>query len=106
MQIFYIYFLMLASSTNMIYPAEADIVAFFKNLIEGLHPYVNANEVTLNFSSSIKQQELLYQPFLLSQSVMQLVGNIINLLPPKNNTSPWIVAHESPVKLKVSVPLT
>jgi len=37
----------------MIYPAEADIVAFFKKLIEGLHPYVNANEVTLNFSSSI-----------------------------------------------------
>ena len=68
----------------MIYPAEADIVQFLKSLAQGLQAYAKANEVQLSFSSSIKKQELHYQPFLLSQSVLQLVCNIINLLPPKN----------------------
>ena len=68
----------------MIYPAEADIIPFFKPLVKGLQPYAKANEVHFSFSSTIKKQTLQYQPFLLSQSVVQLVCNIINLLPPKS----------------------
>ncbi len=36
------------------------------------------------FHPTIKKQVLLYQPFLLSQSVVQLTCDIINLLPPKS----------------------
>ena len=69
----------------MIYPAEADIVAFLKSLVQALQPYAQANEVHISFSSGIKKQVVQYQPFLLSQSLVQLVCNIINLLPPKSN---------------------
>ena len=66
----------------MIYPAEADIVSFFKGLIQSLQSYALANGVTLSFTSGIKKLPLQYQPFLLTQSVVHLVCNLINLVPP------------------------
>ncbi|MCW3092079.1 MAG: response regulator [Ferruginibacter sp.] len=68
----------------MIYPAEADIVIFLKLLSQSLQPYAAANDVHISFSSAIKKQVIRYHPFLLSQSLLQLICNIINLLPPKN----------------------
>ena len=69
----------------MIYSSEADIVQFLKGLAQSLQPYAKANEVHLSFSSGIKKQMVQYQPFLLSQSLVQLICNIINLLPPKSS---------------------
>ena len=69
----------------MIYPSEADIVPFIKSLTHGLQPYAQANKVNITFSSGIKKQVLLYQPFLLTQSLVQLICDIINLLPPKSD---------------------
>jgi AraC-like DNA-binding protein len=68
----------------MIYPAEADIVLFIKSLAQGLLPYAQANKVHISFSSAVKKQVMHYQPFLLSQSIIQLICNIVNLLPPNN----------------------
>ncbi len=68
----------------MIYSSEADLVPFLKGLVKSLFPYAKANEVDLKYVSDIKKQVLMYQPFLLSQSLIQLVCNIINLLPPKS----------------------
>jgi len=69
----------------MIYPSDADIVPFVKNLSNGLQPYGQANQVHISFISDIKKQILNYQPFLLSQSLVQLICDIINLVPPKSN---------------------
>ncbi len=68
----------------MIYASIADIVPFLKGLAQSLHPYAQANEVQISFSSDIKKQMVQYQPFLLSQSLVQLICNIINLAPPKS----------------------
>ena len=68
----------------MIYSSEADIVQFLKSLTRGLQPYAQANEVKISFSSAIKKQVVDYNPFILSQSLVQLICNIINLLPPKS----------------------
>ncbi|MCX6269052.1 MAG: helix-turn-helix domain-containing protein [Bacteroidetes bacterium] len=68
----------------MIYSSEADIVPFLKGLVQSLQPYAQANEVNLSFSSGMKKQMAHYQPFLLSQCLVQLVCNMINLLPPKS----------------------
>jgi AraC-like DNA-binding protein len=87
----------------MIYPAEADIIPFFKNLLQGLHPYAKANEVQLGFSSVVKRQALHYQPFLLSQSIMQLVCNIINLLPPKNKIEFRLLYSDDKTQLLVEI---
>ena len=69
----------------MIYSSEADIVPFLKGLAQSLEPYAQANGVHLSFSSGIKRQLVHYQPFLLSQTLVQLICNMINLLPPKSN---------------------
>ncbi len=68
----------------MIYPSDADIIPFARNLVQSLQPYAHANEVQLSFLTGIKKQVLNYQPFLLSQSLVQLICNIINLVPPKS----------------------
>ncbi len=68
----------------MIYSSEADIVPFLKSLTLSLQPYAQANEVNLSFSSCLKEQVVLYQPSLLSQSLIQLICNIINLVPPNS----------------------
>lgn len=68
----------------MIYSSKADIVPFLKNLVQSLLPYAKANQIQLDFSTLVNKQEVLYQPFLLSQSVVVLICNLINLLPPKS----------------------
>ena len=68
----------------MIYPSEADIIPFVKSIIQSLQPYAQANEVQISFSCGIKKQVVNYQPFLLSQSLVQLICSIINLVPPKS----------------------
>src|ERR1700712_2641543 len=68
----------------MIYSAETDIVAFVRCLARGLQPYASANEVGISFSSGVKKQPIHFQPFLLSQSLMQLMCNVINLVPPQS----------------------
>lgn len=69
----------------MIYSSESDIVPFLKRLVQSLQPYAQTNQIQLTFSSGIKNQEVLFQPFLLSQAIVQLICNLINLLPPKSN---------------------
>src|SRR5438477_4454833 len=68
----------------MIYPAESDIVPFLRGLTRALLPYARANEINISFFSDVKNLVASYQPFLLSQSLYQLVCNMINLLPPKS----------------------
>ncbi|MEI7526717.1 MAG: helix-turn-helix domain-containing protein [Mariniphaga sp.] len=68
----------------MIYSSESDIIPFFKHLSQSLQPYANANDVSISFSSSVKKQIILYQPSQLSQSFIQLICNMINLLPPRS----------------------
>jgi AraC-like DNA-binding protein len=68
----------------MIYPSESDIIPFVKSITQSLQPYAQANEVHISFSSAIKKQAVNYQPFLLSQSLVQLICSIINLVPPKS----------------------
>ncbi len=68
----------------MIYSSEADIVQFLKGLVQSLQPYAQTNEVNLSFSSDLSKQRLLYQPSLLSQSLVHLICNMINLVPPKS----------------------
>lgn len=69
----------------MIYSIESDIVPFVRNLVFSLQPYAKANKVNISFSSELESQLILYQPFLLSQSVTQLICNLINLLPPQSS---------------------
>jgi AraC-like DNA-binding protein len=68
----------------MIYPSESDIIPFVKSITQSLQPYAQANEVQISFSSGIKKQVVNYQPFLLSQSIVQLICSIISLVPPKS----------------------
>jgi AraC-like DNA-binding protein len=68
----------------MIYSSEADILPFLKGLIQSIQPYAKANDLHISFSSDIKKQVLQYQPYLLSQSLVQLICNLISLLPPKS----------------------
>lgn len=74
----------------MIYPAEADIVPLVKNLVQGLQPYAQANQVRLAFTSAVEKQVLPYQPFLLLQSLSRLICQVINLVP-----------HQSGVQLRL-----
>ena len=68
----------------MIYPSEADIVPFVKSLEQSLQPYARANQVHISFLSHIKKQIVYYQPLILSQSLVELICNIINVVPPKS----------------------
>ncbi len=87
----------------MIYAVEADIVPFLKCLTQGLQPYAKANNVYLCFSSAIKKQVVLYQPFLLSQSLVQLICNIINLVPPKSNITVRLLCAVDNKYLQIAV---
>jgi AraC-like DNA-binding protein len=87
----------------MIYPSEADIVQFLKSLTQGLQPYAQANEVHISFSSRIKKQVIQYHPFLLSQSVVQLICNIINLLPPKSKVKVRVSCGSDNQNLQIEV---
>ncbi len=68
----------------MIYSSEADIVPLVKSLTQGLQPYALANHIQISFSSGIKKQIINYQPFLLTQSIVQLICSIISFIPPKS----------------------
>lgn len=68
----------------MIYPSEADIVPFVKSLEQSLQPYARANQVQISFQSGIKKQIVYYQPLILSQLLVELICNIINVVPPKS----------------------
>ena len=70
----------------MIYPAEADIVPFLKNLTQSLQAYAQASKVHLSFSSCLEKQVLSCQPVLLSQTLVQLICNIFNVLPPNSKS--------------------
>lgn len=87
----------------MIYPAEADIVPLLKNLVQALQPYAQANDVHISFSSGIKKQVVQYQPFLLSQSLLKLICNIINLLPPKSRITIKLLCGANDKYLEIAV---
>lgn len=87
----------------MIYPAEADIVMLLKSLVQALQPYAQANDVHISFSSGIKKQVVQYQPFLLSQSLLKLICNIINLLPPKSRITIKLLCGADDKHLEIAV---
>ena len=87
----------------MIYPAEADIVSFLKSLLQALKPYAQANDVHITFSSVIKKKVVNYQPFLLSQAVVQIVCCIINLLPPKSNIEVRLLCNDDEKVLVIEI---
>ena len=87
----------------MIYPAEADIVPLLKSLVQALQPYAQANDVHISFSSGIKKQVVQYQPFLLSQSLLKLICNIINLLPPKSRITIKLLCGADDKHLEIAV---
>lgn len=68
----------------MIYSSETDIVPFLKGLVQSIIPYAKVHDVQISFSAAMKKQVVLFNPYLLSQSLVQLTCNIINLLPPKS----------------------
>jgi AraC-like DNA-binding protein len=68
----------------MIYPSKTDIVLFINGLVQSLQPYAKVNDISISFSSSRTSHIVHYQPFLLSQSIIQFICNLINLLPPKS----------------------
>ena len=87
----------------MIYPAEADIIPLLKNLVQALQPYAQANDVHISFSSGTKKQVVQYQPFLLSQSLLKLICNIINLLPPKSRITIKLLCGADDKHLEIAV---
>ena len=87
----------------MIYPAEADIVSFLKSLLQALKPYAQANDAHITFSSVIKKKVVNYQPFLLSQAVVQIVCCIINLLPPKSNIEVRLLCNDDEKVLVIEI---
>ncbi len=87
----------------MIYSSKADIVPFLKGLTQSLLPYAQANEVHISFLSGIKKQVVLYQPSLLSQSLVQLICNIINLLPPKSNIEVRLIYTTDNHNIKIEI---
>jgi signal transduction histidine kinase len=87
----------------MIYPSETDVVPFFRSLAKGLQPYAQANEVNISFSSRIKNQVAYYNPFLLSQSFVQLICNIVSLLPPKNKILVRLLCSSDGQNLQVEI---
>jgi len=87
----------------VIYSSEADIVTFLKGLTLSLQPYAQANEVNISFSSCIKEQIVLYQPSLLCQSLVQLICNIINLVPPKSKIKVRLLYGTDKQNLQIEV---
>ena len=87
----------------MIYSAESDVVPFIRNLVNSLLPYAKANEINLMFLTGEKSREVRYQPFLLSQSVIQLICNLINYLPPNSKIEVRLVyfAENGDVRIEV-----
>jgi AraC-like DNA-binding protein len=87
----------------MIYSSEADIVTFLDGVTISLQAYSKANDVHLSFSSRIKKQLVNYQPYLLSQSIVQLICNIISLLPPKSAIKVRLLYGQQKLNLRIEV---
>jgi AraC-like DNA-binding protein len=65
----------------MIYAFEADIVPFFRNLVQALQPYAQANQICLCFTSNETVVKVVHEPYTLLQSVSHLILQVINLIP-------------------------
>jgi AraC-like DNA-binding protein len=87
----------------MIYPFEADIVPFVRNLVQGLQPYAEVNDVSVSFDTPVQKMLVLYQPFELSQSLTHLICNIINLLPPKEEIRVRLLSYDDKKHLQIEV---
>jgi AraC-like DNA-binding protein len=87
----------------MIYSSEADILPFLKGLVQTLQPYAKANDVQVSFASEIKKQKVYYQPFLLSQSIVQLICNIVSLLPPKSKIEVRLIYSTDNQSLQIEI---
>lgn len=87
----------------MIYSSETDIVIFIKGLVQSLFPYAQANDVRISFSSDTRKLEVLYHPLLLSQAVIQLICNMINLLPPKSKIAVRLLCRSESKMLIIEI---
>lgn len=87
----------------MIYSSEADILPFLKGLVQSLQPYAKANDLHISFSSDLKKQVVQYQPYLLSQSLVQLICNMIGLLPPKSKIEVRLLYQNDNQNLQIEI---
>jgi AraC-like DNA-binding protein len=87
----------------MIYPFAADIVLFIRNLVCGLQPYAEANDVSVSFDTTIEKVTMLYQPFELSQSLTYLICNIISVLPPREEIRVRLLYADEQKQLQIEV---
>jgi AraC-like DNA-binding protein len=69
----------------MIYSSRTDVVLFINGLVQSLQPYAKVNDINLSFIEGRISCVIRFQPFLLSQSFIQLICKLINLLPPKSS---------------------
>lgn len=65
----------------MIYAFEADIVPFFRNLVQALQPYAQINQICLCFTSNETVVNMVHEPYTLLQSVSHLILQVINVIP-------------------------
>jgi AraC-like DNA-binding protein len=69
----------------MIYSSKTDVVPFINGLVQSLQPYATVNDISLSFIDCSISCIIRFHPFLLSQSFIQLICKLINLLPPKSS---------------------
>jgi AraC-like DNA-binding protein len=88
----------------MIYSSEADIVPFVKGIVQCLQPYARANDIRLSAATESGIPPVLYQPYLLSTSIIHLVCNMISLLPPKSSIQVRLEFEgvDQPLKIRVA----
>lgn len=65
----------------MIHAIEADIVPFFRNLVQALQPYAQINQICLSFTSNETVVNVVHEPYTLLQSMSHLILQVINLIP-------------------------
>lgn len=65
----------------MIYALEADIVPFFRNLVQALQPYAQTNQICLSFTSNEPVVNIVHEPYTLLQAVSHLLLQVINVIP-------------------------
>jgi AraC-like DNA-binding protein len=87
----------------MIYPSNTDIVLFINGLVQSLQPYARVNDISISFAASGKIHIIRYHPFLLSQSFIQIICNLINLLPPKSSIYVRLNLDHENQKLRLEV---
>ena len=87
----------------MIYSSEADILPFVRGIVQSLQPYARANDIRLAVTTGTGLPPVLYQPFLLSTSMVHLLCNMISLLPPKSLIRVVLGYDEKTGQLKISI---